>query len=147
VGEVVKDVVKKYSNLGHSYETIALIYSTAVLIDNEILKSAVKEFEDGDNSVQLLSVSKFPAPIERAMRMDHNILSAVNEEEIVKPSNHLSDAWFETGDFVIYNEKEALTNNKSSKKRGFCIPRWLSIDIDNLDDWETAEWIYKKTYM
>jgi pseudaminic acid cytidylyltransferase len=147
LGDVIKEVIEKYKELGQSFDTIAMIFSTAVLIDSDLIKMAINEFENGDTSIQLLSISKFPAPIERAMRMsNNNTLTSIDLNAMSLPSNNLSEAWYETGDFVIYSESGALQNNASSPRRGFCLPRWLSVDIDNIDDWEAAEWIYKKIY-
>ena len=140
LSDVLKYVVKKYKELGESYETIMLVFSTAVLIDHNIISMAISEFEKSDTEIQLLSVAKYPTPIEKAMRMgDYNELSPVNKEATLRPSNDLPNAWYETGDFVIYDEKGVLLNGASSRKRGFCLPSWLSIDIDTIDDWSAAE--------
>ena len=147
LGDVIKKVIEKYKELGQSFDTIAMIFSTAVLIDRDLIKMAINEFENGDTSVQLLSISKFPAPIERAMRMsENNSLNSIDIKAMEQPSNSLSDAWYETGDFVVYNENGVLTNSPTSPKRGYCLPQWLSIDIDNLEDWEAAEWVFKNIY-
>ena len=148
LSDVLNQVVMKYKDLGESFETIALIFSTAVLIDRHILRMAIDEFENGDTSIQLLSVAKYPAPIEKAMRKSHNnALSPVNLEAMGRPSNRLSEVWYETGDFVIYNEQGVLSNSISSPKKGFCLPPWLSIDIDTMEDWEAAEKVFKKLFM
>ena len=144
LSEVLKAVVKEYHRLGESFDTIALIFATAVLIDYHVYKKAMEEFEMGDTSVQLLSVTKFPTPIEKAMRMgqDHH-LDPINREFMHLPSNNLPEAWYETGDFVIYDEQGLMCNSPSSTKRGFELQSWLSVDIDTQEDWELAEFLYE----
>jgi pseudaminic acid cytidylyltransferase len=144
LSEVLKAVVKEYNRLGESFDTIALIFATAVLIDHHVFKKAIEEFEKGDTSVQSLSVSKYPTPIEKAMRMGQdNNLDPINSESISLPSNNLPKAWYETGDFVIFNEQGLLSNSPDSFKRGFELPPWLSVDIDTQEDWNLAEFLYE----
>jgi pseudaminic acid cytidylyltransferase len=144
LSEVLKAVVKEYHRSGESFDTIALIFATAVLVDQHVLKKAMETFEMGDTSVQLLSVTKYPTPIEKAMRMGQdNNLDPINSESISLPSNNLPEAWYETGDFVIYNEQTLMDNSPSSIKRGFGLQSWLSVDIDTQDDWDLAEFLYK----
>jgi len=143
LSDVLKSVLKEYHKIGESFKTIALIFATAVLIDHHVLKKAMEEFEKGDTSVQLLSVTKYPAPIEKAMRLgsDQKLLP-VNLEIISLQSNNLSEAYFETGDFVIYDEESLMDNSQHSLKRGFPLPPWQSVDIDTIEDWNLAENFY-----
>ena len=144
LSDVLKSVLKEYHKFGESFDTIALVFATAVLIDHHVLEKAMKEFEMGDTKVQLLSVTKYPIPIEKAMRMkpDHH-LTPINQERMSLPSNNLQDMWYETGDFVIFNEQGVIRNNPDSLKKGFPLPQWLSIDIDTHEDWELAECMYE----
>ena len=142
--EVLKAVVTQYQRLGESFDTIALVFATAVLIDHHLFKHAVKEFEAGDPAIQMLSVSKYPAPLEKAMSMksDHH-LTPIYHDSARLSSKYLPDVWYETGDFVFYDERGAIQNNPDSLKRGFPLPQWLSVDIDTHEHWDLAERIYK----
>jgi pseudaminic acid cytidylyltransferase len=143
LSDVLKSVLKEYHKRGISFETIALIFATAVLIEHQVLENAMEEFEKGDTSVQMLSVARYPTPIEKAMRMgSDNKLIPVNHDSIAFQSNNFSETYFETGDFVIYDIQSILHNSPNSNKRGFPIPRWLAVDIDTQDDWIMAEMIF-----
>jgi N-acylneuraminate cytidylyltransferase len=143
LSDVLKSVLKEYHKIGESFETVALIFATAVLIDHHVLEKAMEEFEKGDTSFQLLSVAKYPAPIEKAMRMgSDNKLFPVNLESIALQSNNISETYFETGDFVIYDEEGLMCNSHHSLKRGFLLPPWQSVDIDTEEDWYLAECFY-----
>ena len=144
LSDVLKSVLKEYHKIGESFDTIALIFATAVLIDHHVLKMAMEEFEKWDTSVQLLSVGKYPTPIEKAMRMgsDKKLFPA-NLESIALPSNNIRETYFETGDFVIYDEDGLIRNNQHSPKRGFLLPPCQSVDIDTEEDWYLAECFYE----
>ena len=116
LSDVLKSVLKEYHKIRESFETIALVFATAVLIDHHVLERAMEEFDKGDTSVQLLSVAKYPAPIEKAMRMgSDNKLFPANLKSIALQSNNLSEAYFETGDFVIYDIQSILQNSNVSR--------------------------------
>jgi len=143
LSDVLKSVLKEYHKFGESFDTIALVFATAVLIDHHVLEKAMKEFEMGDTKVQLLSVTKYPVPIEKAMRVGQdNTLEPVNLKSISIPSYNLPESLFETGDFVIYDEEGLMCNSPHSLKRGFRLPPWESVDIDNKEDWDLAEYFY-----
>jgi pseudaminic acid cytidylyltransferase len=145
LSDVLKSVLKEYHKIGKSFDTIALVFATAVLIDHHVLEKAMEEFEKWDTSIQLLSVAKYPTPIEKAMRMDsdHKLFS-VNPESIALQSNNLSETYFETGDFVIYDEESLLCNSHHSLKRGFILHPWQSVDIDTKEDWYLAECLFNE---
>ena len=91
LSEVLKAVLDEYHRLGESFDTIALVFATAVLIDHHVLKKAMEEFEMGDTMIQLLSVAKYPTPIEKAMRIGKdNHLVPVNLESMRTSPNNLS---------------------------------------------------------
>jgi len=140
--DVLTSVVRQYKELGISFDTIAMIFATAVLLDRDTLASAINQFETGDTNVQMISVAKYPGPIEWAMRKDENgTLEPVNREKLSMRSQDLPDAWYETADFVLYNENGILSSSTCSKRRGFELP-YIPVDIDTLHDWLLAEILY-----
>ena len=139
---VLRSVVSRYKDLGESFDTIALIFATAVLLDRRTLSSAVSRFEKGDTSVQMVSVAKYPVPVEWAMRMDEaGMLDPLKREKLGIRSQDLLEAWYETADFVLYDEQSIFSNDVHSPKRGFAIP-YMSVDIDNHEDWELTRRIF-----
>ncbi len=143
LSEVLKAVITQYQRLGELFDTIALVFATAVLIDHHVLKKAMEEFEMVDAMVQLLSVAKYPTPIEKAMRIGQdNHLIPVNFEGICTSTNNLGETYFETGDFAIYSEESLMSDNPNSLKRGFLLPPWQSVDIDTEEDWDLAKYFY-----
>jgi len=142
LSEVLASVVDQYQQMGVSFDTIAMIFATAVLLDKDTLTKAICQFEHGDTNVQMISVARYPVPIEWAMRKDENgMLDPIEREMLSKRSQYLREAWYETADFVLYDERSILSNDASSAKRGFEIP-YIPVDIDTPTDWKRAEMMY-----
>ncbi len=139
---VLTFVIGQYKELGESFNTIAMIFATAVLLERDILISAVNEFESGDTAIQMISVARYPVPIEWAMRMgESGLLKPVDREKLSMRSQDLEDAWYETADFVLYSEQSIFSNNVNSSRRGFEVP-YIPVDIDTQNDWQMAEMMY-----
>ena len=136
--------MRRYKKLGDSFDTIALIFATAVMLDRATLNSAVNRFEKGDASAQMVSIAKYPVPIEWAMRKNRfGILKPIDKEKLAIRSQDLTEAWYETADFVLYNEENIFSNDVHSIKRGFVIP-YTPVDIDTQEDWDLAESYFEK---
>lgn len=120
--DVLIDVVKKYQVMGQQFETIVLIFATAVLIDHKILQDAIRVFEEGNRDSQLLSIAAFPVPLNRAL-----VLGEDNSLQPLQLDNSSNVAYFDTGDFVIYSEKIIFENTPQAKRKGYVIPRSLTV--------------------
>ena len=144
ISEVLLFVYNEYKNLGHKFDTFALIYPTAVLINSDFIIQAVKNFETEKKFDQLISVAEYPVSIEKALSLAEDFqVKPIFKDKIEKNSQDLKKNYYETGDFVIYSEFGLLNNSVSSRKRGFLIPREKSVDIDYPDDWDFAEKLFK----
>ena len=144
LSDVLQSVVSQYRVRGIIFDTIALVFATAVMLDARTLKNAVKFYEaDGiQTNSQLISVSKYPVPIEWAMRMDSSgALIPVDKHALATRSQDLKSAWYETADFVLYREVGILSNNIHAERRGFEIPH-IPVDVDTMDDRLLAEQLF-----
>ena len=142
LSDVLKSVISQYKELGESFDTITMVFATAVMLDRGTLRDAINKYEDGDTSIQMISVARYPVPIEWAMRMDKSgMLDPVDRENLSMRSQDLKDAWYETADFVFYSEECIYSNDVNSLRRGFELP-YMSVDIDTEDDWRKAEVLF-----
>lgn len=142
LSDVLQSVVSRYREMGQSFDTIAMVFATAVLLDRETLKNAVNQYEDGDTTIQMISVAKYPVPIEWAMRMgESGMLDPVDRDKLSMRSQDLKEAWYETADFVLYSEKGIFSNDVNSLRRGFEVP-YIPVDIDTQEDWHKAEILF-----
>jgi len=140
---VTTSVLNQYLELGKSFDTIVLVYATAAFLRFDTLKSAIEKFESLGPGVKMISVAEYPVPIEWAMRMsDKNELTPTNPSGLEFRSQDLEPAWYETAEFVIYDETSIQPTNPDIKQIGYPITH-MSIDIDTEEDWIKAEKIAK----
>jgi pseudaminic acid cytidylyltransferase len=124
---------------------VCCIYATAPFVRTVDLQLGLKTLV-GTQADYVFSVTSYPFPIQRAIRM--NLLHQVEmfqPEHINTRSQDLEDAWHDAGQFYWGNaqawlENRLLFNNNSI---GLPIPRHLVQDIDTYEDWIRAEWMYK----
>ena len=145
IREVLYSVVEEYKERDKTYDTVALIYATAVLLEVDDLKKALERFEQIDHPVEMLSVTKFPVPIEWAMQIDEfDQLTPLQPEKLNIRSQDLSDKWYETAEFVLYDGLSLEKKIDLLPKMGFATSPH-AIDIDTEDNWKLAELIKKQT--
>ncbi|MBT4299673.1 MAG: hypothetical protein HOD47_00435, partial [Gammaproteobacteria bacterium] len=136
---VLRAVVERYKAEGQTFDTIVLIFATAALMEVASLRAAIHQFETVEGLAEMISVARYPAPIEWAMRMDESgQLHPAQPEKLSVRSQDLEEGWYETAEFVIYDERSLLEKNINILRMGFPI-QYLSIDIDSIEDWVLAE--------
>lgn len=141
---VVRYVLETYQTRGRLFGTVAVLMATSALIDFNDLQQACSLFESGDRNLSLVSVGKYPAPIEWAYRLAADgRLSALVPDALVVPSRDLDDAYYDAGCFEFHNSA-TLLNNSRIAYRAFVLPFWKATDIDNIEDWERAEFLFKR---
>jgi len=103
IAEVLKDVILSYKKIGMQFDSVALVYPTAVFLETHVLVDAVAKLEATNIKYQeVISVCKYEVPIEWAMRMNQNgILSPVDKLSLALRSQDIQPAWHETADFVL----------------------------------------------
>ena len=148
--EVLKYVVERYEDLGHKFDTVALLYATSPLIDPEDLKLACNEFEDTDRNRAMLAVAAYPSPIEHAFRIDENSnLYPDKPEALAERTQDLPEAMYDAGMFAFYSSDQ-LKNSAGAGNfcgfKGYRVPITRVTDIDWPDDWLHAEALYKAIY-
>ena len=136
--QVVRWVLSK---LKSSFDTVLVITPTSPLISSKIITQAVDQFESSDQVVPLLSVTRFPCPIEWAMHEENSYVVPLNPLSLNTRSQDLKNTFYDTGNFYIFNPKyiENMGHQKNSKYLKFEIPAYRAVDIDNLDDFKKAE--------
>jgi N-acylneuraminate cytidylyltransferase len=92
------------------------------------------------------SVTSFPFPIQRALRVDpHGRVGAMFPENALVRSQDLEEAFHDAGQFY-WGRSSAFLNDVplfSSASTPVRLPRHLVQDIDTLEDWKRAELMYK----
>lgn len=144
VRDVLKESLLKFAKEGDFYDVVCLLSATAPLIDEEDLKSAFNSFVNSKFDLPLLAVSKYPVPIEWALKhcKEANTIEPLNKELFFASSHGFKDMYYDIGSFAFFTRKQLLTDNEI-KFIPFVLPLTKSIDIDTLEDWRMAEELFK----
>lgn len=144
---VLYEVYRKYLNLNIHFDEIWLITPTSPLVDSSDYKGVSSFIKKNNFKKPILSVSNFTIPIEWAfIKNKKNILTPVEKTNQKKRSQVFSTKFFDTGSFAIFKPQHLKNSNGkfyNGKFVGYTLSFFKSIDIDDLNDWEIAEKIYK----
>jgi len=121
------------------------IYATAPFVRTEDLQRGLETLKT-TNVTSVLSVTTFAFPIFRALKIgEDNSLSMFWPENRLKRSQDLPEAFHDAGQFYWVNAEKFMAdpNLYSADALPVILPRYLVQDIDTLEDWETAEYMYR----
>ncbi len=125
-------------------EYACCIYATAPFITAEDLQRGLFLLIEHD-AATAISATTFPACIHRALSVNQSgRLEMVWPENYLKRSQDFSAAWHDAGQFYWMNTRKYLKESKlfSSDAIPIPLPRKQVQDIDDAEDWETAELLY-----
>ena len=147
IADVLKFVTEEYAKIGFSFSTTAIIFPTALFLDAVELADAVAKFEllPGEGR-EMLSVQRYPVPVEWSYNLDANgELIAKNPEKLKLQSQLLDESFYESGQFVLYDEARISIGKSEQhyKKYGYELASF-AVDIDNERDWELAERLFQQ---
>ncbi|TIH18031.1 pseudaminic acid cytidylyltransferase [Marinifilum sp. JC120] len=117
------------------------IYPTAPLVRPADLQDGFGLLES-KNAHSVISVTTFPFPILRALRInDKGFTEMFWPEHETTRSQDLPEAYHDAGQFYWVNCEKFRKNQQFYSKETLpvILPRNLVQDIDTLEDWETAE--------
>ena len=142
--EVLLEVLKKYEELGKSYDTMACIYPTAPFITPEKLRKALTEMKTR-GGCGLIPVVRFSFPPQRAYIIKDGALVYSQPEFADCRSQDLEPLYHDAGQFYFYDAKEYMRQNGVIEGRllPFLLPETEVRDIDNEEDRLIAEQSYR----
>ncbi|CAI8414132.1 MAG: CMP-N,N'-diacetyllegionaminic acid synthase [Gammaproteobacteria bacterium] len=144
---VLHHVAKKYVKLGEHFDEVWLLMACAPLLDAKDLVSAATLFQQASGEQPLLAVSEYPAPIEWAFRRGASgELTPVQEGMFAARSQDLEKRYFDAGSFAVFPASRVLASQGAGSDSGFIgyvLPKGTAIDIDDEQDWQLAEAIYR----
>lgn len=130
-------------------EYFCYIYATAPFVQSRYIIEGFNLLKKR-NAITAFSVTTFPYPIFRALKIDDDgCVEMFWPEHENSRSNDLPEAYHDAGHFYWGNTKRFLTEKKifSSDSVPVILPRYLVQDIDTPEDWETAEKMYSVSQM
>jgi len=145
---VIKDAILRLSNLISANDRICCIYPTAVFASTELIKKTFEEFCKINYPHHLITCSNYDYSIERSLKFNEKKIAILSNNSFgMERSQDLEEYFHDAG--MIYWGKSRdwqFKENILDECTPFFIPRYIAHDIDTLEDWEFAEFIFKKEH-
>jgi len=142
---VIKHAIEWLESKNNSIENVCCLYATAPFIQSNIISEAYQKLLNS-KSDYCFSVTSFPFPIQRSIRITENDkVDMFYPENFFARSQDLEEAYHDAGQFY-WGRAEAFKNELpifSELSTPFVRPRYLVQDIDTAEDWTRAEVMYK----
>jgi len=142
---VVKHAIQWYQERSQSISLACCIYATAPFVRPECLREGHDKLINS-NKFFAFSVTSFPFPIQRAIRINgKGEVEAFWPEYINARSQDLEAAYHDAGQFY-WGVPQAFLNDEvifSSISIPVILPRHLVQDIDTKEDWRRAELMFE----
>ncbi len=142
---VIKHALEFIIESGDEVEIACCIYATAPFIKASDLKNGFEKLKQS-KSEYCLSVTSFPYPIQRSLRVNEaGSIEMLYPENYLVRSQDLEEAYHDAGQFY-YGRCQAWLSEKPILANGsipLIIPRSRVQDIDTPEDWQQAEIMYE----
>lgn len=125
---------------------VCCIYPTAPFVQPSYLREGLELLQAHPEADFAFSVTSYAFPIFRSLKLnaDGTVAMFRPEHELTR-SQDLPPAWHDAGQFY-WGRKEAYVKGRgvfSARSYPVILPRHLVQDIDTLEDWETAERLFR----
>lgn len=142
--DAVRSDLKKFLKLGYNFKEICVLSATSPLINYKDLIKSRKIFIKLKKKYPIISVARYKAKIERAMKIKNGKLFFTEEQNIKKRSQNFSDSYFPTGNIFYYDTKKLMRDESYNMKYiPYIIESLRAIDIDDYDDLNLTKKVYK----
>ena len=142
---VIEHALNWFREQGDKIDYACCIYATAPFIQLDYLNRGFDLLVQ-ENCASTYSVTSFPFPIFRACKINENgSLEMFWPENELARSQDLPEAYHDAGQFYWLHVDRFLQQKKlyASDSKPVILPRHLVQDIDTLEDWVRAEYMYK----
>jgi len=128
-----------------AFDYACCVYATAPLLQARFLRQGFELLQQHPDKAFAFSVCSFGFPVQRALTLDgQGALNALYPEFRQTRSQDLPEAFQDAGQFY-WGRSEAWLRGEvlySSASLPVILPRHLVQDIDTLQDWKRAEYLY-----
>lgn len=143
-GAVVNHAIKFLKEQGESYDFVCTLYATAPFLDEKYLIESLEKLKNS-TAKNAFSCTSMPFPIQRTFKITKNERCEMFwPENFMKRSQDLEEAYQDAGQFYWTNlniKSNEIIFGKDSIP--IVIPRYLVQDIDTIEDWIRAEYMYE----
>ena len=142
--DVIKEVIIEYKiKINADFENGCCIYPTAPLLKIDHLKNGFNKLISNDYST-VFSAVEFSYPIWRGLSInDDNIVKMIWPQHINDRSQDLQKVYHDAGQWYWFKTNQLSDSFFSGKSAIIKLDETDVQDIDNLTDWQLAEFKYK----
>jgi len=143
---VVAHAVQWNQAHAHELKAVCCLYATAPFVEAADIKEGLKLLEQAAADRFVFTVTAYPSPIQRALRLDLASGEAHmwQPEQFNKRSQDLEPAYHDAGQFYWGRPQAWLhSDNLFESSKPLLLPRWRVQDIDQEDDWIQAELMHQ----
>ena len=142
---VLAHAIRHVLSEGQAVEYACCIYATAPFIRADDLKRGYRIIAENKVS-SAFSVTSFAFPIFRALRIgEDGRLGMFWPEHELSRSQDLPEAYHDAGQFYWVDCRRFLETERlySADAMPVVLPRYIVQDIDTMEDWRRAEWMFE----
>ena len=145
IASVVKHSISKLGSSLNQEDLICCIFPCVPLIDTLDIKEALSLLRSTSNAAFSFPIAEFESPIQRGLfRKENGLLNSISPEFESFRTQDLEPAFHDVGQFywgcvASWMDIEDIHNNSV----GLIIPKWRSVDVDTIEDWQKAEFIFR----
>lgn len=143
--DVIRHAVLALQQQGEPVEYACCIYATAPFVQARYLQSGLQQLQAHPGKAYAFSVTSFPFPIQRAIRINATgEIEAMHPEHRNTRSQDLEEAFHDAGQFYWGRASAWIQRDIifSSASLPVVLPRYLVQDIDTPEDWKRAEFLF-----
>ncbi len=144
--EVYKFVYFTYKKLFQNFDQIWCLLPCSPLITSKDLLDLNEKIIKKKIKLPLISICKYNAPIEWAFKKTSGSkLYPYFKKKQNLPSQNFKNTFFDVGVLSVFDKKNFKKQHKFFKGNfhGYELPFEKSVDIDNIQDWEFAQKLFK----
>jgi N-acylneuraminate cytidylyltransferase len=143
--EVVRHTIRALQGQGIAFEYLCRIFATAALILPEDLKEGLFRMKSG--APFAMGIKAFPHPIERGLVLkESDEVAMLHAEQFATRTQDLKETYYDAGQFCWGTPESFLSGIPpllTTGTAGVVLPSFRGLDIDNEDDWQLAEAVYR----
>jgi N-acylneuraminate cytidylyltransferase len=143
--DVITHAIQWFHEHGQVVSEVCCIFATAPFVTPKALRVGLETLQTSGRNFAL-SITSFPFPVQRAVRMaSDGGINAMYPEFRETRSQDLEPCWHDAGQFC-WGTRQAFLDRLpvfSEHTAGVVLPRHLVQDLDTLEDWRRAELMYE----
>jgi N-acylneuraminate cytidylyltransferase len=142
--DVLLEVVDAYEHIGKRFQSLCCIYPTAPFVSVDLLTKTYSVLTNKQVDI-VYPVQPFSFPIQRAFKLNDDLLSWAQPESFLLRSQDLEPMYHDAGQFYWFNVARLQQQRQlvGLTAGGVVIDEMHAHDIDTETDWKIAEFKYR----